>query len=93
MKYAVSMSSSVNWSLIYVALSDVFKVSLNKIEVKSNYQTRGIQDAFVDVIAKSVSLKFDETVVYLAAEGNPLERSGNVKETAKFFVLGGTHYM
>ena len=76
-----------------LALSVVFKVLLNKIQVNSNYQSRGIQNAFVDVIAKSVSLNFDETVVYLASEENPLERSGNVKETAKFFVLGGTHYV
>ena len=57
------------------------------------YRTRDKNEGFIESIKKAMQREITlDTIVYLACQENPLNESGQVKET-NLYVLGGTHYL
>ena len=78
----------------YVYLSDVFKIPLDKIEVSQRYQTRQLNNIFVDDIKDAMLQELSlDSVVYVASVGNPFHDNHLLKEESSLYILGGTHYL
>lgn len=83
------------FNLINAYISDVFKISLDKIEVNPVYETRDVNTAFVECLkdAMSTDLSLD-SVLYVACEEQPfIEDNGCFGNESTFYILAGTHYL
>ena len=82
------------FNLINAYISDVFKISLDKIEVNPVYETRDVNTAFVECLkdAMSTDLSLD-SVLYVACEEQPFIEDNGCFGNESFYILGGTHYL
>lgn len=77
-----------------IYIIDIFRIPLIKIEGNQHYQTRTLNPAFVEILKDAMLEELSlDNLVYVACETNPVDDRNTLKEDAKYYILGGTHYL